>query len=186
VISEAVLAGCEDLDSDSVRRYARSVEAAVLVAWKRRDKGIATATVVFGVIAVAVAFMLLTRSHNDSGVTLSTRPAQVSPRVHGHLVFGMTPQQVLRRTGHPTKTLGNCWLFSPTKTGIVGSIAVQPSWSRLPYDPRTRGGLKLCFTGGHYSNGYQHIFDLRKLKWVWFAWPQTLMHGTADSYSGGL
>ena len=136
------------------------------------------------VVALTIAVVLLTRSHNGSSVAFSTRSAQVLPqRVHGRLIFGMTPQQVLRRTGHPTKTRGNCWLFSPTKTGVVGSISVQPSWSRLPYSPRTQGGLELCFTGGHYSNSYQHLYDPQKQKWVWFAWPQTLMHGTTDSAS---
>jgi hypothetical protein len=96
----------------------------------------------------------------------------------------MTPKQVLRRTGQPTRTQGNCWLFSPTRTGIVGSIAVQPSWSRLPYDPRTAGALKLCFVGGRYSYGLQHIFDVRKRKWVWSAWPLTLVHGTSGYTSG--
>lgn len=105
--------------------------------------------------------------------------------MHGHLVFGMTPKQVLHRTGHPIKTQGNCWLFSPTKAGIVGSISVQPPWSRLPYDPRTAGSLKLCFIGGHYSYGYQHIFDVRKQRWVWSAWPLTLVHATSG-YSSGV
>jgi hypothetical protein len=156
------------------------VEATVLAAWNRPDRRVATGAIVLAAIVAAMGLVLLTRSRDDAGLTLSTPPAHVRPRADGHLVFGMTPQQVLRRTGRPVKTQGDCWLFAPTAAGIVGSISVQPSWSRLPYDPRTANGLKLCFAGGRYSYGYQHIFDPHEQKWVWSAWPLTLMHGTTD------
>jgi hypothetical protein len=163
-----------------------SEQSFAVAARKRRDRGFATVVIVFGVIAAAVTLLLLTRSRDRSGDPFST-PAQSSrPRVHGHLVFGMTPQQVLRRTGQPSKIQGNCWLFSPTKAGIVGTISVQPSWSRLPYDPRTQGGLELCFTAGHYSHSYQHMFDPRKQKWVWFPWPLTRMQGSLPDASDGV
>lgn len=163
------------------------MEAAVVAAWKRRDTGLATGAMLLAMLAAAVALVLVTRSHNDGGATLPTRPAQISPpRAHGHLVFGMTPHQVLRRTGQPIKTQGNCWLFAPTKAGIVGSISVDPSWSRRPYDPTTQGGLKLCFTGGRYSYGLQHMYDPRKHKWIWFPWPLTLMHGSSPDYSDNV
>lgn len=137
-------------------------------------------------IAAAVGAVLLTRSHNDSSVALSTRPAQVSPSKPYGLVFGLTPKQVIRRTGQPTKTQGRCMFFSPTRTGTVGSISVQPSWSRLPYDPTTTRDLRLCFSGGGFSDGYLRVFDRNKHKWVWSAWPLTLMHGTTASDSSGV
>lgn len=163
------------------------MEAAVVAAWKRRDTGLVTGAILLAVLATVVVLVLLMGSPNDGGATLPNRPAQVgSPPVHGHLVFGMSRHEVLRRTGHPLETQGNCWLFAPTKAGTVGSISVQPSWSRLPYNPKLQGGLKLCFTGGRYSHAYQHIFDPQKQKWIWFAWPQTLMHGSSPDYSDNL
>lgn len=175
------------LDSDPAGRYVRAVEAAVVAAWNGRSRRVATGTVALALIATAAGVVLLTRSHNDSGVALSTRPTQVSPaKAHGHLIYGMTAHQVLRRTGQPTKTQGSCWLFSPTKTGTVGSISVQPSWSRLPYNPRTTRDLKLCFTGGAFSHGYLRGFDMHTQKWVWFPWPLTLVHGAANSFSRGF
>jgi hypothetical protein len=163
------------------------VEAVVVAAWKRRDTGVATGAILLAVFGAVAALVLPTRSNRDAGATLQTRSAEVSPtQVHGHLVFGMTRHQVLRRTGHPIKTQGNCWLFVPTKTGIVGSISVQPSWSRLPFNPKTQGGLKLCFVSGRYSYGLQHMFDPQKHRWIWFPWPLTLMHGSSPDYSDNL
>lgn len=163
------------------------MEAAVVAVWKRRDTGLATGAMLLALLAAVLALVLVTRPRNGGGATLPIRSAQVSPpRAHGHLVFGMTPRQVLRRTGQPVKTHGNCWLFAPTKAGIVGSLSVDPSWSRRPYDPKTQGGLKLCFVGGHYSYGLQHMYDPRKHKWVWFPWPLTLMHGSSPDYSDNL
>jgi hypothetical protein len=162
------------------------MEAAVVAAWNRRNGGIATVGLLLVAVAAVVGFLLWTGSENGAGVTPATRPAHVNPpRVHGRLVFGMTPRQVLNRTGQPTRTQGNCWLFSPTDAGVVGSIAVQPSWSRVPYDPAVSGDLKLCFTSGHYSYGYERIFDQRKQKWVWSAWPLVLRHAPSD-YSDGV
>lgn len=163
------------------------MEAAVVAVWKRRDAGLATGATLLALLAAAVALVLVARSQNDGGAALSTHPAQVSPpRAHGHLVFGMSPHQVLRRTGQPIKIRGNCWLFASTNAGIVGSISVDPPWSRRAYDPKTQGGLELCFTGGRYSYGLQHMYDPRKHKWVWFPWPLTLMHGSSPDYSDNL
>lgn len=86
----------------------------------------------------------------------------------------MTQQQVRRRTGRPIRSQGNCWLFHPTKTGLVGSISVQPSFAAVPYDPLTTGNLKLCFLGGAFSYGQLREFIPSKHKWEWTPWPLTL------------
>jgi hypothetical protein len=138
------------------------------------------------VIGLTLAAMLLTRHPNASRVAGSTRADQVTPAKPYGLAFGLTPEQIIGRTGQPTKTQGRCMFFSPTRTGTVGSISVQPSWSRLPYDPTTTGELKLCFAGGGFSDGYLRVFDPNKHKWVWSAWPLTLMHGTTDSDHSGV
>ena len=137
-------------------------------------------------IGLAVAVMLLNRNHNAGRVAVSTRAAQITPSKPYGLAFGLTPAQVIRRTGQPTKTQGRCLFFAPTKTGTVGSISVQPSWSRLPYNPTATRDLRLCFAGGGFSDGYLRAFDPNKHKWVWAAWPLTLMHGTTDSDPGGF
>ena len=155
-------------------------------AWNGRNQRMATGSVVLALLAAAVGALLLTRSHNGSGVAPSTRTTQLSPSKPYGLAFGLTPEQVIRHTGQPTKTQGRCMFFSPTRTGTVGSISVQPSWSRLPYDPTTTGDLRLCFAGGGFSDGSLRVFDPNTHKWVWSAWPLTLMHGTTDSDPGGF
>ena len=86
----------------------------------------------------------------------------------------MTQPQVRDVTGRPTQSQGNCWLFHPSKTGLVGSISVQPSFATVPYDPLTTGNLKLCFFGGAYSYAFLRVFIPNEHKWEWTPWPLTL------------
>ena len=147
--------------------------AGVSVAMRRRTtRRLAQATFAAGVTGAIVAAVLLTRSLDHSGLPVRPQPSASASKAH--LVFGMTPQQVQHLTGRPTATTGSCWLFRPTTTGRVGSISVQPSFSALPYDPRTTRDLKLCFLGGVYSDSYLREFSQSEGKWVWGAWPLTL------------
>lgn len=68
---------------------------------------------------------------------------------------------------------------------MVGSISVQPSWSRTPYDPRSAGDLKLCFVSGVYAVAYEHVFDKRSKQWVWDGWPLVLITAPSGSSNGG-
>lgn len=133
------------------------------------------ATIVAVVGSVLAAMLLLLGRPNGHGAASSARTTRAVPAAPGaRLIFGMTQQQVRRSTGAPASTQGNCWLFHPSKTGVVGSISVQPAFSRAPYDPSTTGDLKLCFAGGAFSYGFLRVLDQQNHRWVWGAWPLEL------------
>lgn len=124
---------------------------------------------------VAALLLLLNQSPDHAGGIALARTNALSPSAStARLTFGMTQQQVRQFTGRPASTLGNCWRFHPTKTGMVGSIPVQASFATVPYDTATSGDLKLCFSGGAFSFGYLHGYDKQKHRWVWEPWPLAL------------
>src|SRR4051794_16589916 len=92
----------------------------------RNRRRLSTGAIIVAVAAsVATLLMLLfNRSPPHSNPARSTRTDHVlAAEAIGHLTFGMTQQQVQRLTGRPTSSQGNCWLFQPSKTGLVGSIS---------------------------------------------------------------
>jgi hypothetical protein len=137
----------------------------------RNTRRLVSGAVVFGTAVAVIAGLQLVLSprHSTQLPTRSTVPRVSAPTTH--LIYGMTRAQVHRLTGDPTQTQGDCWLFHPTRTGMVGSISVVPSFSTTPFDRRTTGDLKLCFLGGIYSVSYLRILDQSANRWVWAAWP---------------
>jgi hypothetical protein len=134
----------------------------------RNQRRLARGAIVIGVAAAVVAAVLVTRSpHSQSA--LSGRSAESTVPANGHLVFGMTPQQVRRLTGRPTIKQGSCWIFQ-AKAGMVGSVPLLPSGDRVPAALAT-SELKLCFFAGVYSSASLRFFDKQNGRLRWVGWP---------------
>jgi hypothetical protein len=111
------------------------------------------AAISLSVIAVlVVTVMLLTRSSDHPGSAVPARsPGASVPE--GHLVAGMTPQQVRHVAGRPTAVRGGCWFYRP-KAGKVGSLSVGDPGSIAA---RTADLLKVCFYYGVFQQAFEHI-----------------------------
>jgi hypothetical protein len=98
------------------------------------------------VIAAIAAVVLLTRPSNHAGPALSTQSTgHVTSKTDKffQLVYGLSRQQVLRKVGQPTKTLGNCWEYRL-------NVEIRDGQNML-------NALRLCFEGGGYSYQYSEI-----------------------------
>jgi hypothetical protein len=120
---------------------------------------------------VASLFLLFDRSPEQPGFS-SARPAAHASTAR--LIFGMSEQQVRHYTGEPATVHASCWVFHPSKTGMVGSVSVQASFASVPYDTSTTGALRVCFSGRLFSYGQLRMFDRQNRKWIWAPWPLAL------------
>ena len=116
----------------------------------RNTRRLIGAGVALGVIAALVgAFMLLTRSPNQSGSGVSVGSARGTDNnsasdtslVHkiGNLSLGLSKQQVERSLGSPTKVVGNCWQYT------VNERTYRISGGKKKFDGGTWNAERLCF-----------------------------------------
>jgi hypothetical protein len=140
----------------------------------RNRRRLTAGTVSVALIGATVASLLLLFDRSPGHPEFSSvRPATTHAPT-ARLIFGMTEKQVRHRTGEPAAIQASCWVFHPNKTGMVGSVSVQPSFATTPYEASTTGALKVCFSGGLFSYGQLRMLDKQNHKWIWAPWPLAL------------
>jgi hypothetical protein len=134
--------------------------------------------IVVAAIGAVVAAVVVTRSTSSAGTRPAARSVGTStafPAPHletkagTYPVYGMTPEQVERLTGKPTKVRGSCWLFRPTAgtengkpTRMVGTMSLGQPGS---IEARQNGWVKLCFWARGFSEAYRQTPIKGQLVW---------------------
>ena len=159
----------------------------------RNRRRLAAGAVVVAMLGAILAAALLTRlssSPDKSSVTRSTTTATAYPHPHPEAkagtypIYGMTPKQVERFTGKPTKIQGGCWLFRPTAetrngkpTRMVGTMSLGEPGSIAS---QSDGWVKLCFWEGGFSEAYRQIPINGQLLWRPWSPSGPILDGCAD------
>jgi hypothetical protein len=159
----------------------------------RHRRRFAASAIVVSLIGAIVAAVLLTRSTSRSAEGSVARSASTStafPAPHPaaaagtYPVYGMTPKQVERFTGKPTKIQGSCWLFRPAagtqngkSTRMVGTMSLGEPGSIAS---QSNGWVKLCFWEGGFSEAYRQIPIKGELLWRPWSPSGPILDGCAD------